>query len=218
MRDYSPGMSLQPVFRPREASSGLSVVPSTAEASVPVPNEDEELREAITRAKHGDTEAFGLIYDRYQPEILRYLTHHVREYATAEDLTQLVFLKAWRAMPRFQERGVPLRAWLYRIAHNQMVDHFRTNKVAVGLDRVEQGEPAEGEATVLAEEARIELDAALRKLSPAHREVLVLRYLMEKPVAEISQIMDRKEVTIRGLQLRALRALRRELSMMEVRR
>jgi len=75
----------------------------------------------VERAQQGDSDAFGALYDRYQPEILRYLVNHVRDLATAEDLTQHVFLKAWQAIPRYEQRNVPFKSWLYRMAHNQMV-------------------------------------------------------------------------------------------------
>ncbi len=165
----------------------------------------------VEGAKHGDADAFGVLYDRYQPEILRYLVNHVRDRPTAEDLTQQVFLKAWQAIPRYEQRNVPFKSWLYRMAHNQMVDHFRTKRHTVDLEGVERAEPAEAEALVLAGETREILEGALLRLSNDHREVLVLRFLMEKSAAEIGAIMGRKEVTMRGLQLRALRALRREL-------
>ncbi len=175
-------------------------------------------REAVDRlvllAKDGDAEAFGGLYDRYQPEILRYLVNHVRDRDTAEDLTQQVFLKAWQAISRYEQRNVPFKSWLYRMAHNQMVDHFRTRRHTTGLEGVDRAEPAEAEASVLANERRRYLETALRRLSADHREVLVLRFIMEKSAAEIGEIMGRKEVTVRGLQLRALRALRREVDAM----
>lgn len=168
----------------------------------------------VAQAKEGNAQAFGALYDRYQPEILRYLVNHVRNYATAEDLTQQVFLKAWQAIPRYEQRNVPFKSWLYRMAHNQMVDHFRTHRHTVDLEGVDRAEAPEAEASVLAGELRGQLEAGLRRLSADHREVLILRFIMEKSAAEIGEIMGRKEVTVRGLQLRALRALRRELDMM----
>ena len=168
----------------------------------------------VAQAKAGDANAFGALYDRYQPEILRYLANHVRDHATAEDLTQQVFLKAWQAIPRYEQRSVPVKSWLYRMAHNQMVDHFRTERQTVDLEGVDRSEPAEAEIIVLATERRQLLESGLQRLSADHREVLILRFLMEKSAAEIGEIMGRKEVTVRGLQLRALRALRRELDVL----
>jgi RNA polymerase sigma-70 factor (ECF subfamily) len=168
----------------------------------------------VLRAGRGDSEAFGLLYGRYRPDILRYLANYVRDHATAEDLTQQVFLKAWQAIPRYELRNVPFKSWLYRMAHNQMVDHFRTQRFPVDLEGVDCAEPAEAEANVLAWERREFLEGALQRLSADHREVLIQRFINEKSAAEIGQIMGRKEVTVRGLQLRALRALRREIDAM----
>ncbi|MDA0302652.1 MAG: sigma-70 family RNA polymerase sigma factor [Chloroflexi bacterium] len=163
------------------------------------------------RARQGDSDAFGLLYDRFQPEIVRYLAHRVGDPDTAEDLAQQVFLKAWQAIPRYEARGVPFKAWLYRMAHNQMVDHFRTRKQTTDLDGIDVPEDAEAEALVLAGEMTAALEAALARLSEDHRQVLTLRFLMEKSAREIGEIMGRKEVTVRGLQMRALQALRREI-------
>ncbi|MGE3856880.1 MAG: RNA polymerase sigma factor [Dehalococcoidia bacterium] len=165
----------------------------------------------VDRARDGDPEAFGQLYDRFQPEIVRYLAHRVGDPDTAEDLAQQVFMKAWQAIPRYEARGVPFKAWLYRMAHNQMVDHFRTRKQTADLDGIDVPEDAEAETLVLAAEMSAALEQALGRLSEDHRQVLTLRFLMEKSAKEIGEIMGRKEVTVRGLQMRALQALRREI-------
>ena len=120
-------------------------------------------------------------------------------------------MKAWQAVPRYEARGVPFTAWLYRMAHNQMVDYFRTRRPTADLEGVDPPEEAEAESLLLAGEEREALQRALARLSEDHRRVLVLRFLMEKSAREIGEIMGRKEVTIRGLQMRALQALRREI-------
>ena len=189
--------------------------PAGADVRVDGQQADEQAIDAlVARAREGDAEAFGALYDRFQPEILRYLTYQVRDRETAEDLSQQVFLNAWKAIPRYQQRGVPFKAWLYRMARNQMIDHFRTRRPTTDLEGVDVPEPAEAEARVLVAEVHARLNDALDRLSPDHREVLVLRFLMEKSAAEVGVVMDRKEVTVRGLQLRALRAARKEIEAM----
>lgn len=175
------------------------------------PADPDALSALVDRARNGDAEAFGALYDRFQPEIVRYLAHRVGDPDTAEDLAQQVFLKAWQAIPRYEARGVPFKAWLYRMAHNQMVDHFRTRKQTADLDGIDVPEDAEAESIVLAAEMSAALEQALGRLSEDHRQVLTLRFLMEKSAKEIGEIMGRKEVTVRGLQMRALQALRREI-------
>ncbi len=168
----------------------------------------------VDQAKDGDAAAFGRLYDRFQPEIVRYLSHRTGDADVAQDLAQQVFLKAWQAIPRYQHRGAPFRAWLYRMAHNQMVDHFRARRPSVDLENIELPEDAEAETLVLTQEVHQHLQAALERLSEDHRQVLVLRFLMEKSAREIGDVMGRKEVTVRGLQMRALQALRREIDAM----
>ncbi len=168
----------------------------------------------IDRARQGEADAFGLLYDRFLPEIVRYLAHRTGDPDTAEDLAQQVFLKAWQAIPRYEARGVPFKAWLYRMAHNQMVDYFRARRPTSDLGGIDPPEEAEAESSLLAAEMKGALNQALEGLSEDHRQVLVLRFLMEKSAREISEIMGRKEVTVRGLQMRALQALRREIERM----
>ena len=122
-----------------------------------------------------------------------------------------MFLKAWQAIPRYEARGVPFKAWLYRMAHNQMVDHFRTRRPTSDLEGIDPPVASEAEETVIALEMSEALERALANLSEDHRQVLTLRFLMEKSAREIGEIMGRKEVTVRGLQMRALQALRREI-------
>jgi RNA polymerase sigma-70 factor, ECF subfamily len=173
-----------------------------------------EIRALVRRSQRGEADAFGLLYDRFQPDIVRYLSHRVGDPDVAEDLAQHVFLKAWQAIPRYQDRGVPFQAWLYRMAHNQMVDHFRTRRSTADIDGIDVPEEAEAEHLVLAAEMSETLQHAMQRLSADHRQVLVLRFLMEKSAREVGAIMGRKEVTIRGLQMRALQALRREIEAM----
>ena len=186
----------------------------SASVSVAVTDDGAAVDGLVARSQRGDAEAFGALYDRFQPEILGYLINRLRDREAAEDLTQQVFLKAWQAIPRYQQRGVPFKAWLYRMAHNQMVDYYRQRRPTDNIDGLELPEAAEAEGRVLLAEQHEQLQSALERLSEDHRRVLVLRFLMEKPAREIGQIMGRKEVTIRGLQMRALRALRVEIEAM----
>ncbi len=196
----------------RGAKAGALDRTAARDAALPV--DPVEVTRLVDRAKGGDPQAFGLLYDRFQPEILRYLTYRTRDAETAEDLTQQVFLKAWQAIPRFEQRGVPFKAWLYRMAHNQMVDHFRTHKATSELGDFDMPDGADQESALLAVEMNEALQRALGRLSEDHRQVLVLRFLMEKSAREIGEVMGRKEVTVRGLQMRALQALRREIELM----
>lgn len=200
--------------RTRQGRDSLDQTEARRSGPAGADQEAEQVRRLVARAQQGDAEAFGAIYDRYQPEIVRYLAHRTRDADAAEDLAQQVFLKAWQAIPRYEERGLPFKAWLYRMAHNQMVDHFRSRRPTTDLEGVDLPEDPEAEEMLLQGEMQEALKDAMDRLSEDHRQVLVLRFLMEKSAREIGEIMGRKEVTVRGLQMRALQALRREIESM----
>jgi RNA polymerase sigma-70 factor (ECF subfamily) len=184
-------------------------------AGTPAPQRDApseaDLRKFVQRAQQGDVEAFGMIYRHHQADILRYLFRRIGDHDAAQDLTQQVFLKAWQAIPRYRDRGHPLLAWLYTIARHQVIDHARASKLVGSLDGIEVGEPSRVEEQVLRAEQQRQLRAALERLSEDHREVLILRFWLDKPAAEVGELMDRSAGAVRVLQLRAIRALRREL-------
>jgi RNA polymerase sigma-70 factor (ECF subfamily) len=100
---------------------------------------DSELQ-LIQEAIAGDKQAFGRLYDCYADQIFRYLYFRVEERSLAVDMTEDVFLKAWEKIPQFgkDKRGLNFRAWLYRIAHNTVIDYYRTNKAEVSLDEVSE--------------------------------------------------------------------------------
>jgi RNA polymerase sigma-70 factor (ECF subfamily) len=145
--------------------------------------------------------------------IYRYLYYRVGDTQEAEDLTETVFLKVWEHLPRFQPARVPFRAWLYRVASNLLVDHYRTRKPVDGLAESGLIDPAPGPEQVgEVNERNRQLFAALRRLKPEHQEVLTLRFIADLSHAETARVMKRSEGAVRVLQHRALRALRQILS------
>src|SRR5437867_9628162 len=98
------------------------------------PMDDETLDRLVADAKRGDTQAFGRIFDEYARPIYRFIASRVNRPSDAEDLTQLVFVKALEALPRFEARGVPFGGWLFRLARNTVIDHVRTRHDHVDLD------------------------------------------------------------------------------------
>ena len=100
-------------------------------ASPTKPRLDE--KHLVELAKAGDARAFGKLYDASVDRVYRFLFFRVNDVQTAEDLTSLVFLKAWENLHRYEPRG-PFLAWLYSIARNTVIDHYRTHKQTVSLD------------------------------------------------------------------------------------
>jgi RNA polymerase sigma-70 factor (ECF subfamily) len=175
--------------------------------------DDEALERLVGAARRGDPEAFGALFDRYHAPVYRYVVARVGRPSDAEDLAQLVFVKALEALPRYEARGVPFGGWLFKLARNVVIDHIRTRREHAPLDLiVERSTDAEGpdELAVLRQEMD-SVAAALRRLTPEQREAIELRFFAGLSAKEAAEAMGRQEGTVRGLQFRAIAALRREL-------
>jgi len=175
------------------------------------PPDDEQERALVERARARDREAFGALYDLHAEAVYRYLYYRLGNSAECEDLTEQVFLKAWEAIDRYEWRGRPFLAWLYRVAHNTLVDQRRGDRPRVPLDDVLADLPAREDALEQALTAET-LAAALRLLTAEQAQVITLRFLAGWSNAEIADQMQRQEPAIRALQLRGLHALRRLLT------
>jgi len=169
--------------------------------------------ELIRKAQQGDTCAFGDLYEIHAAAIFRYLFVHLDSQMDAEDLTGEVFLKAWQSLPKYTERGVPFLAFLFRIARNALVDHYRQNIRVEAKDPDDMdGYKAEGTVEpVDMVSSRLEHQNILRtinRLRPDYQMVLTLRFISELSPEETAQVMNRSVGAIRVLQHRALAALR----------
>jgi RNA polymerase sigma-70 factor, ECF subfamily len=163
------------------------------------------------RASKGESAAFGLLYDKHVAAIYRYVYYRVRDDAEAEDLTSDVFVRALKAMPRYEPRQAFL-AWLYRIARNAVIDRARRGNRQVSfedaLEHPGADQIVEPDAELLAHSDSATLRGALAKLTPLQQEVVVLRYLEGYSTLEIARIVGKREGTVRGIQFRAIGALR----------
>ncbi len=171
--------------------------------------------ELIDRARRGDREAFRMLYERYARRVFAFLLGYTDEVALAEDLTQEVFLRVWKHLPRYREQG-QFTAWVFRIARRLATDAHRRRRGEVPLSAVESPPLAlhtavDPEAQLLHQEALVALQQALHHLNPEHRAVLTLRFLVGLNVRETAAVLQRSEGAVRVLQHRALRALRRML-------
>lgn len=168
------------------------------------------------RARRGDEDAFQTLVSRYRGKLLSYLWHLSASQDEADDLLQDIFIKAYRALPRFDARR-RFSPWVYRIAHNEAVNLLkRRNRrtliswedIANAKDNLEIADLSETpEERVESEEERKEMQRALEFLSPEHREVLVLRYYHDKSYAEMSEIIGKPENTVASMLNRAKKKL-----------
>jgi len=172
--------------------------------------EDSQL---IRSAQDGNAEAFGELYGRYAKAIFRFLASHLSDPMDAEDLTEDVFLRVWRSLPGYSDKGVPFLAYLFRVARNALIDHYRQNdkfKGQVSLDNITLRDKGLGPGeSVSATLEREEIHHTLDKLRKDYRNVLVLRFLVELSPAETAEVMGRSPGAVRVLQHRALAALRK---------
>jgi RNA polymerase sigma-70 factor (ECF subfamily) len=167
----------------------------------------------VELAQSGDKIAFGVLYDRYANGIYRFIRVQHPDSVEAEDVTSEVFLKAWRFLPRYKERGHPFSAYLFKIARNTLIDHHRKSKgwaarVTRDLDALPDETAGRGDIGVRVEEHQ-RLFGALQKLRVDYRTVLVLRFINGLAPGEVARIMGRSEGAVRVLQHRALKAIRK---------
>ncbi len=171
----------------------------------------DEDRALVTAARH-DTEAAGRLYDKYYGEILGYIYHCTLDRTASEDLTSNVFLAAFGHLGRYRWRQIPFRAWLYRIATNEVRMHFRRHKrircVRLQTDHESSADsvPSSSEAPAAAEEYRL-LHKALLELRLKYRTAVILRYFEDKTIAEIASITGKREGTIKSQLHRGLAQL-----------
>ncbi len=173
--------------------------------------DDAAIEDLVAAAKAGDAEAFGRIFDHFHEPVHRYVAARVRRPSDAEDLAQLVFVKALEALPRYEQRGVPFGGWLFRLARNVVIDHIRTHREHVELDALTErpDQQAGPEAQVLARQEMDAVAAALAELTDEQRDVIALRFFAGLSAREAAVAMGKQEGTVRGIQFRAVAALRR---------
>jgi RNA polymerase sigma-70 factor (ECF subfamily) len=174
------------------------------------PEELELIESAAT-----DPAAFGELYERHVRKIYNYIFYRTGNHHDAEDLTARVFQRALKHVGNFEDRGVPFSAWLYRIAHN-LVANWHRDRSRHPVVPLEDYIPfhsagAHPELEAIADEERVTLLRAVRRLPPERQQLLILKFVERLSNREIGGIMGRTEGAIKSLYHRTLIALREEL-------
>ncbi|NOX63780.1 MAG: sigma-70 family RNA polymerase sigma factor [Chloroflexi bacterium] len=168
----------------------------------------------VERAK-SDPEAFGELYERHVDRIYNYIYYRVGNPDDAEDLTARTFFQALDNIGRYEHRGAPFSAWLYRIAHNLVANwhRHRSRHKTVPLDELlPTPAPMAGPSAVVEKkEAREVLLEAIHRLPEDRQQLLILKFVERLPNAQIGQVMNRSESSIKSLYHRTLIALRNDL-------
>lgn len=159
----------------------------------------------LVAAAQRDPARFGELYERNFERVYAFVARRVRNRAEAEDVTSEVFRSALQNIGRYESRGVPFAAWLYRIAANEMADRARRARREAPLENVD--EPSVHEDV----EQRALLYRLVDALPPAQRQVIVQRFAEQRSISEIARQMGRSEGAIKQLQFRAMEALRAQV-------
>jgi RNA polymerase sigma-70 factor, ECF subfamily len=173
------------------------------------------VRVLVDRARNGDRLALEELYLLHFDRIYSYLHMSVGSRHDAEDLTTQTFVKMLEAIGRFQWRSVPFSAWLFRIAHNLAMDHFRANRRWQPEEEVPetaQGEESSAEEQALASLGQTSMLTLIEGLSPEQRQVLTLKFVFRFSNAEAAAILGKTEGAVKSLQHRALASLQKHVS------
>jgi RNA polymerase sigma-70 factor (ECF subfamily) len=170
---------------------------------------------ALIGAAKEDSQAFGLLYERYVERVYNYIYYRTGSVYDAEDLTERVFMRALRHIHNYSDRGLPFSAWLYRIAHNLVANWYRDNsrRKEVPLEDSLAMHPRSEhpEQELLRVEERERLMAVLRGIPEDRQQLILLKFVEHLSNAEIATIMGRTEGAIKSLYHRTLLSLRDEL-------
>ena len=176
-------------------------------------------KELVERAKN-DPQAFGVLFDEYYGKIFGYALRRTACVASAQDVTSETFFKALRNIKRFEWRGVAFSAWLYRIAEHEISNMYRgdghdrvlTDELKHSLELEDpslEAEAAQAENMIQKQALLLAVNDTLRRLPAKYQEVLALRFFEQKQLSEISQILGKKEGTVKSLLHRGLEKLRK---------
>lgn len=174
--------------------------------------EQPEIVSLVQKAVGGDFEAFGELYSIYLDRIYRYVLYQVRDKMMAEDLTEEVFYKAWKAIKSCTGREHTFSAWLNRIAHNHVIDGFRSGRNRLSIEMVTLAEVKDPSLEVEGKLDREELLKIITWLPKNQQQVIILKFLEGLDNQEIGQVMGKSQGAIRVLQMRGLATLRQTMS------
>lgn len=200
----------------RRQSALVSLAPSDSSdsTSTRVALTQPQIQALVARAQGGDTDAYATLYDTYAKKIHSYLRYHLNNRAdVAEDLAADVFMKALEKISSYQFNGVPFSAWLYRIAHNHLIDYLRAQpkRQGVSLDDCLGVDDPSAERSLDQTLTQEQLAGAFDGLTDEQRQVIVYRFLQDRSIADTAQLMRKNEDAVKQLQVRALRNMRRVL-------
>ena len=181
------------------------------------PQKEKEIENFVIASQRGDSEAFGKLYDIFVDPLYRYIYYRVGA-GEAEDLTELVFLKSWENIKQYRTRERSFSSWIFRIAHNVVVDFYRSQRPQDELSEniIDYREEADSQTLANRRFDNEVLGKAMLELKDRYRQIIILKFINDLTNEEIGYITGRSQAALRILQFRALRKLRRILERMGV--
>jgi len=170
-----------------------------------------KIERLVDKAAGGNFEAFGELYSIYLDRIYRYVFYQVKDKMTAEDITEEVFVKAWQAISSCKGKGKTFQSWLYRIAHNHLINSFRSMQKCTSIEKANLAEVSDPELEVETKLEQEELIKMITGLPQNQKQVIILKFIGGLDNREIGEVTGKKEGAIRVLQMRALAGLRQKL-------
>lgn len=179
-----------------------------------------EIERLVKLAQGGDEDAFSKLYDLFVNPFYRYVYFRVNGKVDAEDLLATIFIKIWSNLKKYRDTDQSFSAWAYRIAHNVVIDFYRSQNgnAPAQLPESIEDEKRENHSKTLIEQTltRETLKKAMQKLKDDYKQVVLLKFMNELENSEIAEVIGRTESGVRILQFRALRQLRKILQGMGV--
>ncbi len=169
----------------------------------------------VEEAQNGNMNAFGELYDIFFPHIHKYVYYKIGS-DHADDLTGTIFMKSWLKLKKYRKTSYPFSAWLFRVAHNSVIDHYRTHRTFFELEEKIAEDDSRNPQHLMEKTLNKErVHRALHHLGKNYQEVLVLKFLNEMSNREVADIMKTNESNVRTLQFRALKKMREVLEEQE---
>ena len=171
--------------------------------------QSKKINNLVILAQNGQKQAFGELYEIFAPEIYRFVFFRTRSRQDAEDLTQKIFIKAYKALKKSKGKFRNFRAWLYQISRNTVIDYYRTLKIHISWETKIIKSKVNVEEEVLHKEEIEEVFQLLEKLKEREKEILILYYIQGFQLKEIARIMKKSPLAIRLTKHRAIKKLKK---------